>query len=99
MIATLLSFVLSKGVYYPVNPSHPDVCPQKITSIYGQNSEIYELSVVYVGDCFYWGPFKYSCESDYYCGDDDIGFQIIGNDRYIWFNNVYGIQSQMTLSM
>jgi len=84
-----LTFGLEAGTYQVVEGNNESICPQLVTPIL-QEGELVAIKVVYVGDCYYSGPFEYACY-DQECKDGDIVFQIDGERSYRWLNHSYDI--------
>ena len=82
------AFQLSNGTYHTVESNNDSVCPQKIRI--QKEDEIVFLKVVYVGDCYYQGPYTYYCVEDM-CTDGQIDYQVTSQESFTWVNRNYRI--------
>lgn len=95
ILSALLSFsVFSKvkildGLYKQADQFNFEACPQQLKAIYDEDKSLSEVSVVYVGDCFHWGPFSHYCDQDF-CTNGAIDLQIINKRSYHWQNLNHG---------
>jgi hypothetical protein len=84
------------GYYEPQFASRPDICPQ-----YVRRASETEISVVYVGDCYWQGPFRYECfGSRCLSSDGQVSFEWTGETTprasYRWTNRAYsGFEAEM----
>lgn len=88
--------VLLPGNYIVESGNNESICPQKVRPIH-QNGQLNTLRVVYIGDCFYWGPYDYACNGNQ-CGDGNIHFEITSKDSYTWHNLSWDIHATFILS-
>jgi hypothetical protein len=104
MLSLILSLILNlsqaqvliAGNYIVASGNNESICPQKVRPIF-QDGQLNTLQIVYVGDCFYWGPFDYSCVGNQ-CGDSNIMFEITSATSYNWHNFNWDIHGMFVLS-
>lgn len=87
-------WALEPGTYFPHNGNNDSICPQEVRVV-KREGRLHALKVVYVGDCYYWGPFEYPCEGDV-CGDSTIVFELTSERSYHWYNSTYDIGAEFT---
>jgi hypothetical protein len=88
------TFALTPGLYHPSNGNNDSICPQEVRTVITDN-QLTALKVVYVGDCYYWGPFEYPCQEST-CTDGNIFFEITSKRSYRWLNTQYDIHADFT---
>ena len=95
LILSILNFSFSsvliptKGTYEVLSSSHDDTCPQYIEPQL-INGELIALKVVYVGACYYIGPYTYNCDENR-CGNESIFFEFKSSSEYYWENKDWDI--------
>lgn len=90
-------WVPQEGVYEVESATNPDVCPQKL-SVRVSEGRLDAIEVVYVGDCYYWGPFEYGCDAGKrVCESDLHRFEFDSERRYHWIEKRYGVEADLIL--
>lgn len=73
------------GYYEPTSSSEPSICPQFVRRVSPT-----AISVVYVGDCGWQGPFTYDCFSSVcLSSDSQVSFEWTNERQYRWNNRAY----------
>lgn len=88
LVLPVMALELSSGNYLPYQSNDDSICPQKIRA--EKSEETTFLKVVYVGDCYYQGPYTYYCVENV-CTDGHIDYHIEGKDSFYWINKNYRI--------
>ena len=88
IIMPVFAFELSSGTYDPIDTNNDSVCPQKVNVI--NSDDVTYLKVVYVGDCYYQGPYTYYCFQDV-CTDGQIDYHLSSASTFTWINKNYRI--------
>jgi hypothetical protein len=96
------NMLLRSGIYEVLSATNTSVCPQKINAKY-EDKKLVSLKVVYVGDCYYMGPYTYSCNPESNkCGNFKDGRQymlytIHDEKSFHWENLAYHIEAELAL--
>lgn len=77
---------LQSGVYSAIKSNSDSICPQKI-KVEKKDGAIF-LRVVYVGDCFYQGPYLYYCKNNI-CTDGLVDYTVADKNHFSWVNKNY----------
>lgn len=87
---------LDDGLYHPSDGNNASICPQQVKTFHSDEGELTAIEVVYVGDCYYQGPYLYYCAR----GDEDVRlscqwgnelFEIRDRQHYLWRNLAHDI--------
>jgi len=83
MLAPLALFLA--GYYIPTQATDSSICPH-----YVRRATPLEISVVYVGDCYWQGPYTYSCFGSVCLSpDNQVSFTWSSENAYRWENHAY----------
>lgn len=82
--------------YYELRQGDEAVCPQELVVHTDPDWGSVYLEVVYVGDCYYMGPYEYYCQEDT-CSNAGIVFEVTGKNKYHWKNRNSGHEGDFVL--
>jgi hypothetical protein len=88
---------LRKGLYKVIEGNNDSICPQEIKPLYDQG-KLVQVSTVFVGECYYWGPFHFPCQGHICEIPGLMSYEIFDEENFKWRNLGYDIWGIFTLS-